>query len=161
MQTKSDMKVVIGVDGSADSNAAIRYILDSRWPDSAQFLVISAAPFPVLTGDLLATTAVEEILVDWDKKHRAVADEAADELHKGGLTARARMIRGDPRFVLEDEARKENADLIVVGTHGLTGVKRLLLGSVASHVVSHAPCSVLVVRKTPGQARSSEARGSR
>jgi universal stress protein A len=45
-----------------------------------------------------------------------------------------------------DEARREKADLIVVGSHGRSGMAKLLLGSVAAHVVSHAPCSVLVVR---------------
>jgi nucleotide-binding universal stress UspA family protein len=45
------------------------------------------------------------------------------------------------------EARKWSADLIVLGSHGYTGLKRLLLGSVALFVVSHAPCSVEIVRK--------------
>jgi nucleotide-binding universal stress UspA family protein len=54
---------------------------------------------------------------------------------------------GDPRSVTIDEATEWRADLIVVGSHGYTGIKRLLLGSVAHSVVSHAPCSVEVVRQ--------------
>jgi nucleotide-binding universal stress UspA family protein len=53
----------------------------------------------------------------------------------------------DGRSVIVDEARKWSADLIVLGSHGHTGMKRLLLGSVASSVVSHAPCSVEIVRR--------------
>ena len=45
-----------------------------------------------------------------------------------------------------DVARSEHADLVVVGSHGHTGIAKVLLGSVASHIVSHAPCSVLVVK---------------
>ena len=47
---------------------------------------------------------------------------------------------------LMDEAKAKGADLIVLGSHGYTGIKRLLLGSIALYVVSHAPCSVEVVR---------------
>ena len=56
------------------------------------------------------------------------------------------MRDGDPRTVIVDEAKEWSADLIVMGSHGYTGLKRLLLGSVAHSVVSHAPCSVEVVR---------------
>ena len=48
--------------------------------------------------------------------------------------------------VIVDEAENWKADLIVVGSHGYTGIKKWLLGSVAQSVVSHAPCSVEVVR---------------
>jgi nucleotide-binding universal stress UspA family protein len=53
---------------------------------------------------------------------------------------------GDPRSVIVDEAQAWQADLIVLGSHGYTGIKKWLLGSVAQSVVSHAPCSVEVVR---------------
>ncbi|PYT09057.1 MAG: hypothetical protein DMF60_03355 [Acidobacteria bacterium] len=59
---------------------------------------------------------------------------------------------GDPRSVIVDEAKDWSANLIVVGSHGYTGVKRWLLGSVAHSVVSHAPCSVEVVRKSTAEA---------
>jgi hypothetical protein len=47
-------------------------------------------------------------------------------------------------------ARAERSDLVVVGSHGRSGLSRLLIGSVASHVVIHAPCSVLVVKTATG-----------
>ena len=56
------------------------------------------------------------------------------------------MLVGDPREALIEMARREGADLIVVGSHGRSGLTKLLMGSVASHVVTHAPCDVLVVR---------------
>jgi nucleotide-binding universal stress UspA family protein len=49
--------------------------------------------------------------------------------------------------VIVEEASTWSADLIVMGSHGYTGLTRLLLGSVASYVVNHAPCSVEVARK--------------
>jgi universal stress protein A len=56
------------------------------------------------------------------------------------------MVQGDPRDALVETARQDRVDLIIVGSHGRTGLSKLLLGSVASHVVSHAPCNVLVVK---------------
>ena len=69
----------------------------------------------------------------------------------GALTALGsrvvgRVVDGDPREVLVDIAFAEKTDLLVVGSRGRTGIARLLLGSVASHVAAHAPCSVLIVR---------------
>jgi nucleotide-binding universal stress UspA family protein len=71
----------------------------------------------------------------------------AERLRKTGLTVETEVSDGDPRSIIVDQAETWTADLVVVGSHGYTGLKRLLLGSVAQSVVSHAPCSVEVVRK--------------
>jgi nucleotide-binding universal stress UspA family protein len=54
--------------------------------------------------------------------------------------------KGDAASMIIDEAEKEDADLIVMGTRGLNTAQRWLLGSVSSRVVQHGPCNVLVVR---------------
>ena len=70
----------------------------------------------------------------------------AETLRAAGHDVETAVREGDPRSVIVDQAEEWSADLIVMGSHGYTGLKRLLLGSVAQHVVSHAPCSVEVVR---------------
>ena len=60
-----------------------------------------------------------------------------------------RIEVGDPAHIICDVAREVEADVIVVGSHGRTGLNRLFLGSVSEHVVRHAPCPVLVVRGAP------------
>jgi nucleotide-binding universal stress UspA family protein len=77
--------------------------------------------------------------------HNAKRVEA--DLAAAGLETLSCAMDGDPRDILVEACRTERADLIVLGSHGRTGLARLLMGSVASHVVSHAPCSVLVVRR--------------
>jgi nucleotide-binding universal stress UspA family protein len=143
------MKILVGVDDSAYSNAAIRHVASATWPASARFVVVSIFPWPIVMGSDEAAPAViiEKLLGDREKQAKRIAEKAAAQLTKAGLKARPLVASGDPRFVLVDTAAHDGTDLIVVGTHGRTGVKKLLLGSVASHVVSHAPCSVLVVRK--------------
>ena len=72
---------------------------------------------------------------------------AAERLRKTSLMVETEVSNGDLRSIIVDQAEEWSADLVVVGSHGYTGLKRLLLGSVAQSVVSHAPCSVEVVRK--------------
>ncbi len=142
------VKVLVGVDESEYSSAAIRYITEAAWPKTAQFLVLSAAP-PVFIGpgDAVPPRALTEMVRQEDARHVELADRVAARLREGGRSAEARMVRGDPRIALVDAARAEEADLIIIGSHGRTGFKKLLLGSVASHVVAHAPCSVLVIKE--------------
>jgi len=63
------------------------------------------------------------------------------------ISAETAVREGDPRSAIVDEADEWGADLVVIGSHGRTGVTRWLLGSVAGAIVSHAPCSVEVVRR--------------
>ncbi len=62
------------------------------------------------------------------------------------IAVRHRLLFGDAAGAILDAAAEEKADLIVMGTHGRSGVSRLLLGSVAEHVLRHAVCPVLTVR---------------
>jgi nucleotide-binding universal stress UspA family protein len=82
-----------------------------------------------------------------EQYHKELAQKGAKVLADAGLKATGRMELGDPRSVLVEAARREKADLIVIGSHGRSGVAKLLLGSVASHIVGHAPCNVLVVKR--------------
>jgi nucleotide-binding universal stress UspA family protein len=73
--------------------------------------------------------------------------QVADSLHKAKLKVETAVREGKPEIEIVEEAKEWRADLIVIGSHGYTGFKRLVLGSVAQSVVGHAPCSVEVVRR--------------
>ena len=64
------------------------------------------------------------------------------------------LLDGDPAEMILDAATTHHADLIVMGTHGRTGVGRLLIGSVAEHVLRKANCPVLTVKAPPAPARA-------
>lgn len=70
-----------------------------------------------------------------------------------GVKAEVLVDPGWARAAVPNAAEQLSAELVVVGTHGRTGLRRMLLGSVAESVVRHAPCSVLVVRARPAPAR--------
>ncbi len=63
---------------------------------------------------------------------------------KTGLNARAQVLGGDARLLIIEEAKTRQAELIVVGTHDRKGVRKLIMGSVAEWIMTHAPCDVLV-----------------
>jgi nucleotide-binding universal stress UspA family protein len=64
----------------------------------------------------------------------------------GGIPVAHHLVRGDPAVEIVRMARKANCDLIVMGSHGRTGLQRLLMGSVAEEVARNAHCPVLTVR---------------
>lgn len=143
------MRVLVGVDDSAYSQAALNWIEGMAWPAGTEFIVLCAARTPIYAypmTDLPTPGYTKEILEEQQKLHEEVAKRFERPLRERGFETRALAPQADPRTALVDTATSEHADLIVVGSHGRTGITKLVLGSVASHVVTHAPCSVVVVR---------------
>ena len=142
------MKILLGVDDSPFSRAATRYVKEAAWTKGTEFFVISACPSVWIgAGEEMASDAIGELNRQQELYHQETAEAAARELEAAGLKATGRCLPGDPRHALVEHARAMGCDLVVVGSHGRSGMVKLLLGSVASHVVTHAPCSVLVVRE--------------
>jgi nucleotide-binding universal stress UspA family protein len=90
------------------------------------------------TADELAAAARR----DAERRLRRMVETA----RKAGVRATAVARLGTPAPAIVREARRRRADVVVVGTHGRTGLSRFLLGSVAAGVVALAPCPVLTVR---------------
>ena len=131
------------------SQEAVDEVARRPWPSRSTVRVLSVIqPYtPPVTEFVLAGATLEDIrrLQTADAEHLTRC--AADAVKAAGITADTAVREGDPRSAIVDEADEWGADLIVVGSHGRTGVKRWLLGSVAGAIVSHAPCSVEVVRR--------------
>ena len=141
------MKILLGVDDSPCSTAAIEYVKRATWPADVQVIVISAAvPVFVGPGEAAAPMVVEQLNEGQIQYHRTVAARAAKELQAAGFKVESRSPASDPRTALLEAAKSDKVDLIIVGSHGRSGFAKLLLGSVASHVVTHAPCMVVVVK---------------
>ncbi len=141
------MKILIGIDGSDCSREAVRFVRRLAWPAGTRAIVTSAVqPMVLAYTELYVTPATEEMLTEERKSHEELVSLAEHDLRDAGLGTEARVLEGDPREALIQLAKAEKVDLVVVGSHGRSGLAKLFLGSVASHVVTHAPCSVLVVK---------------
>jgi nucleotide-binding universal stress UspA family protein len=152
------VNILLAVDGSDPSDVAVREVASRPWPQPSTVRILYVEPMPMLAGAVYApppmamgSASLPAAVIEAEREatERAAANVAkhAEELKAVGLATEFRRRRGDPRSEILDEAKEWPADLIVVGSHGHTGFKRWLLGSVAQAVVSHAPCSVEVVRR--------------
>ena len=102
---------------------------------------------PASNGIRLAGATLEDMRRQLTSEAERLTGRVADALKATTTSTETAVREGDPRSAIVDEADEWRADLIVVGSHGRTGVKRWLLGSVAQAIVGHAPCSVEVVRR--------------
>jgi nucleotide-binding universal stress UspA family protein len=146
------MKILLAVDGSSCSDAAIDEVARRPWPDGSSVKVLTAYELPAPPTPeawALPLNYFTEMDVALRKQAQNVVDDAIQKL-KSRLTRTisldGALLPGPPRTVILDEAENWGADLIVVGSHGYRAWERFLLGSVSQAVVSHAKCSVEVVR---------------
>ncbi len=113
--------------------------------------VVAAVVPPVYSAKGVSIAAADyysNYFDEAEKRAEQVVNEAVDKAKNENVNARGihlRTMSSIPESVLEN-ASKEKVNLIVVGTRGLNGFEKLLLGSVSSAVVTHAHCTVLVVR---------------
>jgi nucleotide-binding universal stress UspA family protein len=151
-------RLVFGADGSEFSRAAEEWL--ERWPifDKAAIEVTSVAPVSPTWARSLALSAYAPSAAEFEEtdrlqvaEHKRVAEETAKHMQTAGLDAAPHVAEGDPAHQLIQVAAQDAADAIVIGTHGRTGLTRLMMGSVARNVMLNARCSVLVVR--PNQQR--------
>jgi nucleotide-binding universal stress UspA family protein len=152
--------VVVGTDGSATAERAVRQAAEVACTESARLVVVTAYEGHPRTGmEHLAGTgpgaesqrqAEAPGDLRWMLTDRGQAEGIAQHGRELARDAGAEEIviqsdEGDPAEVLVGTAEFYDADLLVVGSVGLVGAQRFLLGSVASAVLHHAPCDVLVV----------------
>src|ERR1043165_5576742 len=153
-QEEAEMKIVLAVDGSSCSDAAVDEVARRPWPADSQARIISVMELPApLTSEPWIPSV--EYMKEAEAAERARAEKtlsaAAAKLRKGigskPLSITTEVLRGSPKRVIVEEAGKGGADLIVVGSHGYRSWERMLLGSVSQAVALHAERSVEIVRK--------------
>ena len=140
------MKILLALDLSAGSQIAVDEVAVRPWAGGTSVDVVGVADTEKLP---FAPTVVEEIMA----RTRAAINSACERLKSVGLPAEPRVVSGDPRTMLIEEAKELSSDLIVVGAHSAAGIAGFLLGSVAKAVIRTAHCSVEVARhmhRTPG-----------
>jgi nucleotide-binding universal stress UspA family protein len=147
------MKILLAVDGSEASLAAVEEAARTPWPEGSVVRIVSATEVPFPTQQWAApmpSGSYEEwarIFEERSVENTAQAMARFGEIAGAQTEMTAKTLKGNPKIAILDEAEHWGADLIVVGTHGYNALERLWLGSVSRAVASHAKCSVEIARR--------------
>ncbi len=134
-------RILVAVDGSAFSTAAVDQAISLGGVCNSQIFLISVVDlFPEQMA--VAPALVEQM----SEEVRQYLDEAKEKIEQAKISCET-IVRmgGAPHEFIVQEANDREVDLILMGTHGRTGLKRVLMGSVAQNVIAHAPCPVMVI----------------
>ena len=141
-------KVLVPIDFSDYSKSALRYAVNFAKSFNAEIILIYVVEPVIYPPDFsMGQIAMPSINTEWD-------DRAKDELQKlakneivGVATVKTIIKTGKPFVEIIETAKEENVDLIIIATHGHSGVEHILFGSTAEKVVRKAPCPVLTLRE--------------
>jgi nucleotide-binding universal stress UspA family protein len=145
-------KILLAIDDSKFSEAATEFLIRQAWPSETQVRILSMVEAPPL---LVARemggydAAMEAVWDDRTNKAQALVAKTEETLRAKGLNVTTAVKPGEVKSGVLDAAEEWKADLIVLGSHGRTGLDRFLMGSVADAVARHARCSVQIVRIRP------------
>ncbi|HYG36518.1 MAG TPA: universal stress protein [Clostridia bacterium] len=133
-------RILVPVDFSECSKKALAYAVPFARQFKAELVLINVlSPYPVTPE--MAPIGVE------DFEGAAIEMEKVRELVGEGVAVKTLLRKGSPHLEIFEAAKELEADLIILATHGRTGLAHLLLGSTTEKVVRQAPCPVLVVRE--------------
>ena len=144
-------RVVVPIDFSSESLQAVEFGLELV-KKPGQLSVVHVLPDLSATEPAELWEAVDQAAIR-DRTLEKIRDLLTDPKYR---EVQIEVLFGDPGYAIVDFARQENADLVVIPSHGRTGWKRLVLGSVAERVVRLAECPVLVLKLTPGSDSAAE-----
>jgi len=137
--------IVAGTDGSSLAEEAVAHAARIAAQDGAELHLVCAFPDHSAIRERFRSSAQGE-KVDL----RAVAEDAlaraSSHVREQGVDAKTHLVEGDPADELVKHAQDVGADLLVVGSRGLSRVERIAMGSVSHKVFHHAPCTVMVVK---------------
>ena len=140
--------IVVATDGSKYSAAAASEAIGLAKRNGSALTVIAVVPSELMTPTDIDFTMTQRELIAEKELHEAEKNAKAvkEAAQKEGVAVKAFVLSGKPADAIIETAQDKNADLIVLGSHGRTGIERLLMGSVAERVIVTASCAVLVVK---------------
>ena len=138
------MRILVALDQSPFAATVLDKALALAKEQGAAMTIMTVAEDFMDIGDVLDTAMVTEKLF---ASAKAAAENYAAKAKAAGVPATVIVEQGvSPADLIISQAETQGFDLIVMGHQGKRGLSRYLIGSVAGRVVSHAPCSVLIIR---------------
>src|SRR5438093_5998553 len=141
-------RIVLATDFSPASAAAFAKAVDLAKTSRAELLIahVLIPAVPMVGDGYVPPKVYEEIEASARAQARTQLERLVAKAKKAGARAKGLLLEGVPHEQIVRAARSRRADLVVIGTHGRTGLAKLFLGSVANRVVSTASTPVLTVR---------------
>lgn len=143
------MRVVYATDGSTPAREGERLITSLFDPRAGNIHVFSVTPEAVYLPDSLDARYEMDRLDLPPLNAEQIAMESADHLEDQGFTVSSSSARGNPALEILRALETQKYDLVILGAGHTTWVGNLLLGSVSTHALHHAPCSVVVTHRAP------------
>lgn len=140
--------ILVPIDFSSHAHAVLEWAAHLAEEHGSKLVLLHAYHLPVDFQQLEGAYLPPDFWAQVKADSSANLERSAATLRERGLTVETVVREGYPATAIEEEARARHADLVVIGTRGHSGLKHLLLGSIAERVVQKAPCPVLAV-KTP------------
>ncbi len=140
--------ILVATDGSKYSAAAASEAIGIAKRNGSKLTVISVVPSELMTPTDIEFSMPQRELIAEKEMHEAEKNAKAvkDAAQKEGVAVQAFVMSGKPADAIIETAREKGADLIVQGSHGRTGLEKLLMGSVTERVIVLSTCAVLVVK---------------
>jgi nucleotide-binding universal stress UspA family protein len=141
-------RIVLSVDGSPDSNKAVTVAGEMALAKGSEVIVVHGRDIAVAPPAPPAPLPPAQIVPETEDEAQRLVDEAVQELQQAGVSARGRVLpfRGRLAQQIIDTAREESADLIVLGSRGMSRLQEIVIGSVANKVIHLSPYPVLLAR---------------
>ena len=141
-------KVLVPIDFSDYSKSSLRYAVNFAKQFGAEIYLIYVLEPVIYPPDFsMGQIAIPSINAEWDERAREELENLAKTEIPEGVNVKTILKNGKPFLEIIDTASEENIDLIIIATHGHSGVEHILFGSTAEKVVRKAPCPVLTLRE--------------
>jgi nucleotide-binding universal stress UspA family protein len=152
LEQEEIMKTLLAVDDSKFSEAATQAVVKQARPQDTEVRVLSVVELPthLAAGGMAGYyPGIDAAFQEETDRSEALVAKTTELLRSKGFKVTSSTERGEPKDKIIDIAAEWHADLVVLGSHGRSGLNRFLMGSVSEAVARHAPCSVEIVRAHP------------
>jgi universal stress protein A len=148
--------VLVPIDFSATSDRALAYAIALAQQLQARLTLLHVLDLTPVTMEDMTAGMTATLLDDLETDAQHLLQASRERVQDAGLQGECLLVQGTPTQTIVDTAGEQGVDLVIMGTHGRTGLAHVFLGSVAEHVVRQGPCPVLVVRRAPDTSAPSE-----
>ncbi len=149
------MKVLLAIDEPTYADAIAEFVVTHKWEPDTEFTVMSVIE-PLKVGSMMAVLP-GPMLDEWTEKRQENAQRVVEDFVRDidriipKAAIKKHIVEGFATEQILKEITMSKPDMLVVGSHGRHGIDRIILGSVSLFLVSHAPCSVVVIRPTAAE----------